>query len=206
MSSAEQEELSLEQQQHTQLLKNTLNTAKSHRAKLEQGAESWRDYTQSLERVKAVIARTRFTDEPVTTLAGLQFNIQKIMHALNDIQNQQFELDLLNERGQEVLKLADAANHRSIESQLAECNADWRELVSGLEGRRDALEALSKHWEELEARWCHTESRLTAIEERSKLIDTVVRSKQHLRDTIKVVDVSGIFSSKKYITKKLINA
>jgi len=67
-------------------LKNTLNTAKSQRSRLEQGAEMWKEYTQSLERVRAVISRTRFTDEPVTTLAGLQFNIQKITHALNDIQ------------------------------------------------------------------------------------------------------------------------
>ena len=86
LSASEQEELGAEQQQHTQLLKNTLNTAKSQRARLEQGAEMWRDYAQTLERVKAVIARTRFTDEPVTTLAGLQFTIQKLTHALTDIQ------------------------------------------------------------------------------------------------------------------------
>lgn len=82
----EQEELSREQQHHTQLLKNTLNSAKSQKAQLEQDAEIWKDYCQILDKVKAVIARTKFTDEPVTTLAGLHFNIQKISHALNDIQ------------------------------------------------------------------------------------------------------------------------
>jgi nesprin-1 len=82
----EQEELSREQQHHTQLLKNTLNSAKSQRAQLEQDAEIWKDYCQTLDKVKAVIARTKFTDEPVTTLAGLHFNIQKISHAMNDIQ------------------------------------------------------------------------------------------------------------------------
>ncbi|XP_018338972.1 PREDICTED: nesprin-1 isoform X6 [Trachymyrmex septentrionalis] len=188
LDSYEQEELSAQQQQHTQLLKNTLNTAKSQRSRLEQGAEMWRDYTQSLERVRAVISRTRFTDEPVTTLAGLQFNIQKITHALSDIQNQQFELDLLNERGQEVLRLADINNKKAIESQLSEINSQWRELVSGLEGRRDALEALSRHWEDLEAQWALIESRLIATEEKSKLVDTVVRSKQHLHDTVKVLE------------------
>ena len=82
----EQEELSREQQQHTQLLKNTLNSAKSERAQLEQDAEVWKDYCQMLDKVKAVIARTKFVDEPVCTLAGLHFNTQKISHALNDIQ------------------------------------------------------------------------------------------------------------------------
>nr|XP_050869210.1 muscle-specific protein 300 kDa [Vespula vulgaris] len=190
LNSSEQEELSAEQQQHTQLLKNTLNTARSQRARMEQGAETWRDYSQTLERVRAVIARTRFTDEPVTTLAGLQFNIQKITHALNDIQNQQFELDLLNERGREVLHLANPRNKKKIEDQLSEITTEWKELVSGLEGRRDALEALSRHWEELETRYSHVETRLNAIEEKSKLIDTVVRSKQHLQDISKALNES----------------
>lgn len=157
---------------------------------MEQGAESWKDYTQILTRVKSVISRTRFTDEPVTSLAGLQFNIQKITHALNDIKNQQFELDLLNERGQEVLDIADLNNKNTIQKQLEGTNSEWRDLVSGLEGRRQALEALSKHWEDLDNRWNYTETRLTSIEERSKLVDNVVRSKQHVLDTIKSLDVS----------------
>lgn len=105
-------------------------------------------------------------------------------------QNQQYELDLLNERGREVLQQADATNKKRIEVQLDAISSEWRELVSGLEGRRDALEALSRHWEELESKWSGTETKLNAIEERSKLVDNVVRSKQHLLDTIKTLDVS----------------
>lgn len=86
LTPSEQDELSREQQQHTQLLKNTLNSAKSQRAQLEQDAEMWKDYCQTLDKVRSVLARTKFTDEPVSTLAGLHFNIQKITHALNDIQ------------------------------------------------------------------------------------------------------------------------
>ncbi|KAK9694281.1 Spectrin repeat [Popillia japonica] len=89
----EQEELSREQQHHTQMLKNTLNSAKSERAQLEQDAEVWKDYCQMLDKVKSVIARTKFVDEPVCTLAGLHFNTQKINHALNDIQNDDVKLD-----------------------------------------------------------------------------------------------------------------
>lgn len=98
-------------------------------------------------------------------------------------------MDLLNERGREVLRLADANNKKAIDSQLSEIGAEWRELVSGLEGRRDTLEALSRHWEDLEAQWALIETRLTAIEEKNKLIDTVVRSKQHLQDTVKALEV-----------------
>lgn len=102
-------------------------------------------------------------------------------------------MDLLNERSQEVLRLADANNKKTIETQIAEISAEWRELVSGLEGRRDALEALSKHWEDLEAQWSVIEARVNVIEEKSKLLDTVVRSKQHLQDVIKALHVSTTF-------------
>lgn len=86
--------------------------------------------------------------------------------------------------------MADANNKKTIEAQISETSAEWKELVSGLEGRRDALEALSKHWEDLEAQWSIIESRLNATEEKSKLLDTVIRSKQHLRDTMKALHVS----------------
>lgn len=108
-------------------------------------------------------------------------------------------MDLLNERGQEVLRLADINNKKMIESQLSEINSEWRELVSGLEGRRDALEALSRHWEDLEAQWTLIETRLTVTEEKNKFIDTVVRSKQHLHDTVKTLEVSKFFKYDKII-------
>ena len=75
-------------------------------------------------------------------------------------------------------------------------------MVSGLEGRRSALEALSKHWEEFESKWSSTETKLNAIEERGKLVDTVVRSKQHLLDIIKTLNVS--YHSIHYLTLFLI--
>lgn len=53
-------------------------------AQLEQDVEVWRDYMQSLDKVRATLARAQFTDEPVSSLAGVHFNIQKIVHALND--------------------------------------------------------------------------------------------------------------------------
>lgn len=87
--------------------------------------------------------------------------------------------------------MADVNNKKTIEAQLSEITAEWKELVSGLEGRRDALEALSKHWKDLKAQWSLIETRVNAIEEKSKLVDTVLRSKQHLLDTIKALRVSS---------------
>lgn len=53
-------------------------------ARLEQDAEVWRDFQQSLDKVRATLSRAQFTDEPVNNLAGVHFNIQKINHAHTD--------------------------------------------------------------------------------------------------------------------------
>ncbi|XP_072386756.1 muscle-specific protein 300 kDa isoform X12 [Diabrotica undecimpunctata] len=188
LTSYEQEELSREQQQHMQVLKNTLNSAKSQKAQLEQDAEIWKDYCNTLEKVKAVISRTQFTDEPVSTLAGLHFNIQKISHALNDIHNQQLELDLLHERVNEIIQQADQKNRLNIQSQSDKVTEEWTSLVSGLENRRDTLTALSQMWEVFEGRLQNFESLLSTVAEKAKHLDYVVRNKDHVVQTKKSVE------------------
>ena len=117
------------------------------------------------------------------------------------LQNQQYDLDLLKERAKEILRQADAANKKCIEEQLQEIINDWNQLVTGLETRRGTLQELSKHWEELESKWSNTESKLTATEERGKLVDTIVRSNQHLLDTIKILDVIIINNFEIFVLK-----
>ncbi|KAJ9594434.1 hypothetical protein L9F63_014159, partial [Diploptera punctata] len=174
LTGSEQEELSREQQQHTQLLKNTLNSARSQRAQLEQDVEIWKDFCQTMDKVRSVLARSQFTDEPVTSFAGLHFNIQKITHALNDIQNQQAEIDLLNERGRDITRQANHSNREHIEKQLSNINREWNDLVSGLESRRDTLTKLAQHWEEFVSKWQAFESLISGNEEKARHIDTVV--------------------------------
>lgn len=86
LGSVEQEELSREQQDHRQLLKNTLNSARSKQARLEQDAETWKDYKQVLERVRAALERSKVDEESVDTLAGVHYSAEKIIHVLNDLQ------------------------------------------------------------------------------------------------------------------------
>lgn len=85
LNKMEQEELSRELQHHTQVLKNTLNSAKSQRAQLEQDGEVWKCYCQMNDKIKTTLSRIEFNDEPVANLAGLHFNMQKILHAKNEL-------------------------------------------------------------------------------------------------------------------------
>ncbi|XP_063222936.1 muscle-specific protein 300 kDa isoform X4 [Bacillus rossius redtenbacheri] len=182
LTGPEQEELSVEQQQLTQLLKNTLNSAKSRRAQLEQDVELWRDYCLALERVRAVLARTHFSDEPVASLAGLHFSAQKITHALDDLQKQQAEVELLGQRSADVTRQADAPSRQQIQQQCRELTQEWADLVSGLERRRDTFTKLAQHWEEFESKWQSFESLVSGYEEKSKHIDMTVRSKNQVAE------------------------
>lgn len=82
----EQEQLSQELQENTETMKNIFNSAKSQRLRFEQDLDIWKEYRQMLEKIKNILARIQLKDEPVSNLAGLHFNLQKIAHALNDLQ------------------------------------------------------------------------------------------------------------------------
>lgn len=83
----EQEELSQEVQHNKDKLKNILDQAKSQRAQLEQNLDNWKSYQQLQAKIRSILSRAQVADEtPVTNLAGLQFNLQKTTHALNDLQ------------------------------------------------------------------------------------------------------------------------
>nr|CAD7429520.1 unnamed protein product [Timema monikensis] len=141
LTGVEQEELSREQQQLTQLLKNTLNSAKSRRAQLEQDTEMWRDYRDTLAKVRGVLARSEFNDEPVTSLAGLHFNIQKLTHGLNDIQ--EFETKW---QAFESLVVGNEEKSRHIDlvvrskSQIIEMKQTIQDLLNEVEGHKSLHE------------------------------------------------------------------
>lgn len=86
LNSYEQSELSAELVSYQTKLANILAAAKTQQGELEKESERWREYQQSVERVKATIERSKFADEPVQNLAGIHFNIQKLNHAIGNVQ------------------------------------------------------------------------------------------------------------------------
>lgn len=94
LTSPEQEELSKEHQKHNQLLKNTLNSAKSRQAQLEQDLEIWKDFCQLLEKIKAILDKNDIQEEPVTSVDALRMYVEKLNHARNDLEVGDFKIFL----------------------------------------------------------------------------------------------------------------
>lgn len=87
LQSYDQDELTRELQTIANTKKSTQEAAKTHRAQLEKDAVTWKEYQKLAERVKGILARATFeVVGPVEDLAALQFALQKIAHALNDLQ------------------------------------------------------------------------------------------------------------------------
>lgn len=100
------------------------------------------------------------------------------------------DVDLLNERAEEIIKQADQSNKDRISSEAAEVSGEWAHLLSDLQSRRDILSQLASRWEEFEAVWQQFENAVTTCEDKSKHIDTVVRSKPHIIDANAAVKVN----------------
>lgn len=94
------------------------------------------------------------------------------------------------ERVADITNQADQRNKEKVERQSAEVSQEWARLVSGLEARRDALTKLSQVWETFEGRWQNFENLLGTTEEKVKRVDGIVRSRSHVVETKKILEVN----------------
>lgn len=86
LAESEQEELSKDHQKHNQLLKNTLNSAKSRQAQLEQDLDIWKDFCQLVEKIKAILDKNDIEDEAVATVDELRVHLENLNRAKSDLE------------------------------------------------------------------------------------------------------------------------
>lgn len=85
LNEPEQEELSKDHQKHNQLLKNTLNSAKTRQAQLEQDLEIWKDFCQLLDKIRAILDKNDVKEETISSVDTLRRHLEKLLHAQNDL-------------------------------------------------------------------------------------------------------------------------
>lgn len=106
-------------------------------------------------------------------------------------QSKQSKLDSLNQRAQELMRLADSVNHTQIDDKISELNNDWNKKLNELESNIGKLNVLSSHWQDFEKRIELLENQLSRLEEKISNTDFVVKSRQHLLDTKDIYRVSN---------------
>lgn len=97
----------------------------------------------------------------------------------------------LNELAHAILRQADPVNRERIDRDHAALNADWAALIARFETRREALAALQQQWEDFENKLHAFETQTIRLDERTRNVDGVVRSRRQLEDTKHVIQVSA---------------
>ncbi|XP_055711373.1 muscle-specific protein 300 kDa isoform X7 [Phlebotomus papatasi] len=183
LNNSEQNDLSKELQHHKQVFKNTVSAAKSHQNHLEENLKLWKEYCECYEKVNNLIERSKLPEESVENLGALNFILQKVNHALNDVQAKSVDVDALNEKAQIIKRFADADNLEKIEWQQSKINENWNNLIVDLKRRKDYIGSLLENWEQLDKKTHSLETQLSHIGEQCKLLDPVVRSRKQLEDS-----------------------
>ena len=100
----------------------------------------------------------------------------------------------MNQRAQELMRLADSVNHTQIDDKISELNNDWNKKLDELESNIETLNVLSSHWQDFEKRIELLENQLNRLEEKISNTDFVVKSRQHLLDTKDIYRVSNEYN------------
>ncbi|CAG4999353.1 unnamed protein product, partial [Parnassius apollo] len=201
LTASEQEELSKDHQKHNQLLKNTLNSAKSRQAQLEQDLEIWKDFCQLVEKIKAILDKNDIQDETVTSVDALRMYLEKLNHARNDLENQQPLLDVVRERARELCSGADAASGERVEQKTRELADRWNVACEGLAKRATTADSQLQRWTQLLDTQRSLASAITAASDRLRQLDANPSTRRRALDTRHALqelqtDVSGLEESR----------
>lgn len=96
----------------------------------------------------------------------------------------------MNQRAQELMRLADSTNHTRIDDEIFDLNNDWKKKLHELENHIETLTVLSNHWRDFDKRIESLDSQLNRLDEKISNTEFVVKSKQHLLDTKDIYRVS----------------
>ncbi|CAG9785832.1 unnamed protein product [Diatraea saccharalis] len=182
LAASEQEELSKDHQKHNQLLKNTLNSAKSRLAQLEQDLEIWKDFCQLVDKIKAMLDKNDIKDEPFTTLDELRMHLEKLKHAKNDLENQQPLLDVVRERARELCSGADAASGERVEQKTRELADRWNITCEGLAKRAATEDHQLQRWTQLLDVQRSLTASITAASDRLRQLDATPTTRRRALD------------------------
>lgn len=98
-------------------------------------------------------------------------------------------MESVNQRAQDLMRLADPLNHAQIDNEISALNSDWNKKLNELEKSIEKLAVLCNHWLEFEKRIELFQNKINRIEEKISNIDFAVKSRQHLLDTKDIYQV-----------------
>ena len=181
----DQDKINHEQEFLTQLVKNTLNSANSCQMKFEENIKIWKNYCESIEKVRAIIDELSFDAECPTSLAGLKTSIQKIDSQIKQVQSKKAEFDQFNKDTKKLENSADTINRHKISEDALQIQNQWKTTLGNLKDQKENLASLALQWEDFDQKSKSFDSQLLVFEQQYTNISTTFISIRQMSDSKK---------------------
>ncbi len=192
----DQDKVSHEQEFFNQLVKNSLNSAHSRRAALEESAGRWRAFRAAHTKASAAAttvseAAAAASKEKPSSLAAVKGTIGRVDTALRQAATRRAsDVDPYNDLAKEILSKADVINRRSVSDEQAGLNNHLREATEVLKARKESLASLALQWDDLEQKSRGFTTALASVQHKVAAVDTTFRSLQQMKEIKSTLKVS----------------
>ena len=178
----DQDKVSHEQEFFNQLVKNTLNSAHSKQAQLEENVKKWRSFREVYDQVEEMVSTIVVETERPSSLAGVKSSIARIDSNSKLIKQKQADLDKYNSKAREISSKADVVNRTKINEEQEALNKRLRDALTQLKEQKENLASLALQWDDFELKAKNFSSGISTCQHKFATIDSTFRSLDQMKD------------------------
>ena len=177
----DQDKINHEQEFFTQLVKNTLNSANSRQTEFEQNLKLWKEYSEHLESVKAVLDDISYEDsKKPSSLSSVKSSLAKIDLHLKKIQTKKSVIEQFSSDSKKLETLADTINKHKISETLLNIQTTFKTIQSELESQREELSNIDLQWSDFEEKYKSFDSKFSVCQQQFKDMEMSFNSSSQL--------------------------
>ena len=192
LDQTDKDQLGHEQEFFNQLVKNTINSAHSKQAQLEDNLQRWNKFKTIQDEVENALNRLTITEEKPTTFPGVKNSISKIDTTVKNVKKLKPEVERYNDKAKDILKRADTVNRQKLSSHQDALNQKLKDALNNLKDQKEKLSGLALQWEDFEQRLRGFSSAINHCNQSLSTIDPTFRSLKQLKETEKSLKVTSI--------------
>ena len=186
----DQDKVSHEQEFFNQLVKNTLNSAHSKQAQLEENVKKWRSFREVHDQVEEIVGNIVVETERPSSLVGVKSSIARIDSSTKLIKQKQADLERYNSKAKEISTKADVVNRTQISEEQEALNKKVKEALGDLKDQKETLASLALQWDDFDLKAKNFSSGISTCQHKFATIDSTFRSldqMKEIKNSLKVI-------------------
>ena len=188
LDQSDQDKVAHEQEFFNQLVKNTLNSAHSRQAALEDHAKKWAAFRKMFERVSEMVAAVVVVDkEKPSSLAGVKSGIARIDASAKVIAQKKADMENYNDEAKRISSKADVVNRHAICEEKDALNVRLKEAMAALKEQKEQLASLALQWDDFDQKCKGFGTAIATCHHKAAAVDSTFRSVAQMKDIKKAV-------------------